>query len=207
MSITLILCIIIGIVSYQALQNPDAMFRLLHYPYQEERHREFYRWLTACFVHGDFIHLFVNLFVFYQFGQIVEDQFLELFGSTMGRIYFLLLFVVSGVGANILTYIKKRNNQGFRSVGASGAVSGILMAYVIFSPWSILLLFFIIPLPAIVAAALYLFYSSYAARRQGGGRIDHEAHFWGAVIGFLFTILIEPELFSYFMGMLLNPTF
>ncbi len=207
MTVTLILTIVIGIISYQAFQNPDTMFKLLHYPYQELRHKEYYRWLTGCFVHGDYVHLFINLFVFYQFGEIVEYRFGNIFGEGMGRIYFLLLFILSGVFANLLTYLKQKDNQQFRSVGASGAVSGILMAFVIFDPWSILLLFFIIPMPAILAAALYLGYSSYAAKKEVGSRIDHEAHFWGAVFGFWFTIAIKPGLFSNFLNMLSNPSF
>ena len=207
MSITIILCAAIGLISYQAFQKPDTMFKLLHYPYQELRQKEYYRWLSGCFVHGDYTHLFINLFVFYQFGQSVEGSFLHLFGEGMGRLYFLLLFLLSGVGANLLTYLKKKDDQQFRSVGASGAVSGILMAYVIFAPWNMLLLFFIIPMPAIVAAILYLGYSTYAAKQQVSSRIDHEAHFWGAVFGFCFTIAIKPELFTDFIDMLSHPTF
>ena len=82
-----------------------------------------------------------------------------------------------------------------------------MMAYVIFSPWSMLLLFFIIPMPAIVAAALYLGYSTYAAKKNYMSKIDHEAHFWGAVFGFLFTIAIKPQLFIDFIGMLGQPDF
>lgn len=207
MSITLILCILIGFVSYQALQNGDTMFKLLHYPYQEERQKEYYRWLTACFVHGDYMHLFINLFVFYQFGESVEYRFNIEFGETLGRIYFLILFIGSGVFANLLTYLKQKDNHQFRSVGASGAVSGILLAFVIFDPWSWLLLFFIIPIPAFIAAVLYLFYSSWAAKKQMGSRIDHEAHFWGAVFGFAFTIIIKPSLFTEFIALLMQPDF
>src|SRR5690606_5346800 len=108
MSITLILCIAIGLISYQAFQNADTMFKLLHYPYQEFRFKEYYRWLSACFVHGDYTHLFINVFVFYQFGQSVEGSFLTLFGEGMGRLYFLLLFLIAGVGANLITYLKKK---------------------------------------------------------------------------------------------------
>ncbi len=207
MSITIILCILIGLVSYQAFQNGDVMYKLLHYPFQEERHKEYYRWLTGCFVHADYTHLLINLFVFYQFGEAVEGRFNMLFGETMGRVYFVLLFIGSGVFANFLTYLKRKDDQQFRSVGASGAVSGILLAFVIFAPWNILLLFFIIPIPAFIAAVLYLVYSSWAAKKEQGSRIDHEAHFWGAVFGFIFTIILEPALFTNFISMLMQPQF
>ncbi len=207
MSITIILCILIGLVSYQSFQNGDLRFKLLHYPFQEHRHKEYYRWLTACFVHGDYTHLFINLFVFYQFGESVEARFDLEFGTTMGRVYYILLFVGSGVFANLITYLDNKDNQQFRSVGASGAVSGILLAFVIFAPWNWLLLFFIIPIPAFIAAVLYMVYSSYAANKQHGSHIDHKAHFWGAVFGFGFTMIIQPSLFSKFIAMLLQPDF
>lgn len=206
MSVTLLICILTGLVSYQALHNGDMFYKMMHYPYQEHRFREYYRWLTGCFLHANWIHLFINLFVFYQFGEAVEGAYTAIFGQTMGRILFLILYLMSGVMANVITYLKQKDNQRFTAVGASGAVSGILMAYVIFGPWNWLGLFFIIPVPAFAAAILYLVYSSWAAKRPDSGRIDHEAHFWGAVFGLSFTIAIKPQLFLYFLDLLMRPS-
>jgi membrane associated rhomboid family serine protease len=180
MTITLILIIVTALISWQAFSNRDMFYKLMHHPYQEMRDKQYYRWFTSIFLHGSTMHLFINMFVLYQFGTIVEQYFLSLFGEMMGRLNFLLLYLLSGIFADIPTYFKHKNNQMFSSVGASGAVSGILFAYVIFDPWAMLLLFFIIPVPAIIAAVLYLVYSSYASRK-GGDNIDHDAHFYGAV--------------------------
>ena len=145
------------------------------------------------------------MFVFYQFGEAVEGNFIFYFGELMGRINFLLLYLGTIPFANLSTLYKHKDDPYFASVGASGAVSGILFAYVIFNPWNILLLFFIIPVPAFIAAVLYLIYSSYASK-QGQDMIDHDAHFYGAIFGFLLTIILNPEFFSMFLDKLINQT-
>lgn len=207
MSITLILCVAIGFISYRAFQNQDTMFNLLHYPYQELRRREYHRLITGIFVHGDYTHLFINLFVLFSFGQYIEGTFMAIFGELLGRLYFLLLFLLSGVFANYLTYLKHKDNHLYRAVGASGGVSGVLLAYVVLGPWNMIYLYFIIKIPAIIAAVLYLVYSSWAARNQSNSRVDHDAHFWGAVFGFAFTIALKPILLLAFFEMLTHPNF
>jgi membrane associated rhomboid family serine protease len=206
MSITLVLIIVVGIVSYLAFNDRSTMYKLLHSPYQEARKKEYYRWLTSMFVHANWTHLLINMFVFYSFGQVVESYFVQIFGELYGRLYFLLLFLFSGICADIPTFFKHKDNGNFSSVGASGAVSGVMMASVLFSPWTEWLLFFVIPVWAIVAAVLYLIYSSYASKK-GGGIIDHDAHFYGAVFGVLFTILLKPEIFAFFLVQLKDVPF
>ena len=203
MSLTLILIIVTVLISWPAFSNQEMFVKLMHYPYGELRSKEYYRFLTSVFLHGSTMHLFINMFVLYQFGTAVEGYFVIQFGEGLGRTYYLLLYLLSGIFGDIPTYFKHKNNQMFSSVGASGAVSGIMLAFVIFNPWSMLLLFFIIPMPAFVAAVLYLVYSSWASNK-GGDRIDHEAHFWGAVFGFWFTIALKPGLFSSFLDKLIG---
>lgn len=198
MSITLIIIIITSIISYQALNNPNMQAQLHHSPYREAQHGEYYRFITSGFVHGSLPHLLINMFVFYQFGEIVEAYFVNIFGEMMGRLNFLLLYLVTIAFGDIPTFFKHKENPNFASVGASGAVSGILFAFILFDPWARLGLFFIIPCPAIVAAVLYLVYSSWASRNQGG-RIDHDAHFYGAIFGMLFTIVLKPSIFGVFI--------
>mgnify|MGYP006305381133 CR=1 FL=1 len=170
-----------------------------HRPYIEERSREYHRWLTAGFVHANWPHLIINMFVFYQFGEIVEAYFLQLFGSIMGRVNFLLLYIITIVAANAPTFFKHRHNPTFASVGASGAVSGIVFAFILFDPWAMLGLFFIIPCPAILAGVLFLAYSQYASRKMGD-RIDHVAHHYGALFGFFLTVALRWELLPRFLN-------
>lgn len=143
------------------------------------------------------------MYVLFIFGEVIENYFLAIFGEMMGRLNFILLYLLTIIFANIPTFMIHKNNPHFSSVGASGAVSGLIFVFILFLPWEMLLLFFVIPCPAIVAGVLYLVYSSWAAKK-GTDRIDHVAHFGGAVFGFLFTIMLKPELFNRFLDALLN---
>ena len=201
MSITLLLIVIIGITSYMAFNDRGKFYKMMHIPNVEAREKQYYRWLSSIFVHANMTHLLINLLVFYSFGQVVENYFLAVFGELMGRVNFLLLFLLSGIAADIPTYFKHRNNPNFSSVGASGAVSGVMLSSVLFAPWQTWYFFFVIPVWAIVAAVLYLGYSSYASRQEGGF-IDHDAHFYGAVFGALFTIVLKPGIFPFFIAQL-----
>lgn len=203
MSITLILIIVTGLISYQAFERPGMLQALQHHPFTEENNKEYYRLLTAGFVHGSWMHLLINMFVLYQFGVFVEYEFIELFGETMGRINYLALYLLTIVAANIPTFFMHRGSPYFASVGASGAISGILFVFVLFNPWSTLLLFFILPIPAIVAAVLYLVYSSWASKNQSD-RIDHAAHFYGALFGMLFALVLKPSLLGFFLDRLIH---
>ncbi len=205
MTVTLVIIIITGLISWQAFNNRDLFAKWLHSPYQESRNKELHRLLTSMFLHGSPTHLLINLFVLYQFGTAVEGRFIQLFGATMGMINFFLLYMLSGIFANTFTFLKHKDNQVFSSVGASGAVSGIMMAYVIFAPWNWLLLFFIIPLPAFGAALAYLIYSTWASNHSND-MVDHDAHLHGALFGIAFTLLLKPSLFSQFIEQLMLPT-
>ncbi|MBL0082650.1 MAG: rhomboid family intramembrane serine protease [Saprospiraceae bacterium] len=100
--------------------------------------------------------------------------------------------------SNVPTYLKHRDNAHYRAVGASGATSAIVFSFIVFEPTAMLGLFFILPIPAVLFGILYLFYSSWAGKKNADN-IDHEAHFYGAVAGFLFTIAMKPALFSLFI--------
>ncbi len=189
--ITLALVVTIGLISYNCFNNRANFDRLKHSPYMEARDKSYYRWLTAGFVHGDWMHLLINLFVLYMFGSSVEKWYAAFFGSSLGATLYLLLFIVSVVGANIATYFRHGNNPGFASVGASGGVSGILFAYVVFQPWAMIYLYGLIGIPGIIAAIAYIVYSYYRTNNKVD-YVDHEAHMYGAIFGFLFTIMLNP---------------
>ncbi len=203
-TVTLVIIAITALISWQAFSNRDLFLKFMHYPYEESRDKEYYRWITSVFLHGSWMHLAINMFVLWSFGTFIEGVFVELFGPVMGRINFLALYLLSGVFADIPTYFKHKDNQSFSSVGASGATSGIMFSFALLLPWDKIYLFGVLPIPAIVAAVLYLVYSSYSAKQEAGSRIDHEAHFWGAVFGFVFTIALKPDLFSRFLDEVVN---
>ncbi|MFN8339593.1 MAG: rhomboid family intramembrane serine protease [Saprospiraceae bacterium] len=200
---TLIIIIITCAVSFLCFNNEKLFNELKHYPVVEASRGQYYRWLTSGFVHGDLMHLFVNMFVLYEFGRPVESYLTYYFGTSGGSILYLMTYLLIIVMGDIPTYYKNRNNPYFASVGASGGVSGILFIFILLYPWSMLGLFAIIPVPAIVFGVLYLWYSTWASKNQNGN-IDHEAHFYGAVAGMLIAVITRPEILPEFIDNLIT---
>lgn len=198
-TITLIICIVTGLMSYQAFNNQQMFHSLKHYPVAEHRNKEYYRMLSSGFIHGSWLHLLINLFVLYQFGLIVENIYTQLFGPLMGKIYFLALYLLSIIAADIPTYFKHANNPSYAAIGASGAVSAVVFVYILFAPWEMLYLYAILPIPAIVGGIAYLAYSSWASKNRNDG-IDHSAHFYGAVFGIVFTLIMKPSVAKIFLS-------
>ncbi|MBK8484137.1 MAG: rhomboid family intramembrane serine protease [Saprospiraceae bacterium] len=108
----------------------------------------------------------------------------------LGGILFIVIYVLILILSCIPTYIKFKNNPQYASIGASGAISGILFIYILYFPFNLLYLFGMIPVPAIVFGFLYLYYSWWASRNTND-HIDHDAHYYGAVMGLLFGVIIK----------------
>lgn len=132
----------------------------------------------------------------YQFGAIVEIEYKVLFGEN-GVYYYLALIVLGVIVPNLFDLMLHKNQPNYRSLGASGSVSAVLFAYVLFNPWSKLYLYGILPLYSIVAAVLYIVYSVYQDNK-GKDNINHMAHLIGAVFGFVFTLALKPSLGPFF---------
>lgn len=205
MSVTLLLIIVTCLISYQAMNDRSILEKLVHSPYREKHNREYYRMLSSGFIHSDrnWAHLLVNMFVLYQFGEVVETAYVSFFGEVIGRINFLGMYLLTIVFASFPSYSKHQNNPSYSALGASGAVSGIVFIFTLLLPWAQLLLFFVIPCPAIIAAVLYLVYSHWADRNQNDN-IGHDAHFYGALFGMLFTIILYPDILNIFLHRLIN---
>lgn len=198
--------IIVGItvlVSFYAFKNQAFFNQFKHYPYVESRKKEYLRFLTSGFLHGSQTHLLVNMYMLYMFGSIGERIYQQFFGSMMGSVLFALMYITCIIAADIPTYIKHKDNPNFASIGASGAVSGAIFLYIFTFPWDTLLLFFIIPVPAIILGIGYLIYSSWAVKNTRDN-IDHTAHFAGAIYGILFTLIVHPASWDRFISVLIN---
>lgn len=193
--------LIIGItvlLSVVCFGNRQLFERLSLRPYRVVEAREWYRLVTHGFVHADGMHLFVNMFTFWSFGQYIESAFGFL---GFGAWAFPVLYFGGMIAASIHDVVRHRRDAWYSSIGASGAVSAVLFCAIFFAPWEKILLFAAVPIPGILFGALYLVYCQYMARR-GGDNINHNAHFYGAVFGFLFPILLDPHLFRVFMHLL-----
>jgi membrane associated rhomboid family serine protease len=199
MSLTLLILVVTVTISALALSDPTYFYKLSHHPFTEVRKKEYFRWLSSGFIHNDYMHLGINMFVFYQFGGIVEQVFATAYDGLTGQLMFLALYAGSIIAGALPSYFKHQNNEGYAAVGASGGVAGIMFAYALFSPTSKILLYGIIPLYSIAWAVLYLIYEQWAGRR-GQDNIGHDAHFYGAVFGFIATAVMIPRAVPHFIS-------
>lgn len=200
--LTILIVISTAIISILSFQKYDLFSRLAFEPYLIKEKKQYFRFISHTFVHADWIHLIVNMLVFFSFGNYVENELGSIQGDASmlsGTIVFLLLYFGGAIIASVPTYFKHKNNPDYISVGASGAVSAILFTSIFLNPLDKVYFYGVLPIPGIVFGILYLIYSSYMARK-GNDNINHDAHFWGAVYGFLFPILIEPSLIKDFFN-------
>ena len=203
--------IIIGVtvvVSLLCFNNQELKYKLTFSPYSCKHHKRWYNAFTHGFVHGDYMHLFFNMFVLYSFGYQsgsvvqngqeyvyeggLEAEFVSSIGQ-MGQLWFLLLYLAGILFATIPAFYKHSDNPNYLAVGASGAVSAILFASILINPFSSIGIIFIpVGIPAIVFGPLYLGYEYFMSKR-GKGNIAHDAHFAGAIFGMVFTAIFLPK--------------
>jgi membrane associated rhomboid family serine protease len=201
LSITLLLIAATVLVSWLAFNNSKLLDRLILWPPAIDRRKQYDRLLTHGFIHADFQHLLFNMITLYFFGRLVEQVFV----ARVGHLGFVLFYLSAIVIAILPTYVQHRHDANYRSLGASGAVSAVLFAFILMQPWSMILVFFL-PMPAIVYAVLYVGYSIWKDH-HGGDNINHSAHLWGAAYGVMCTLLVDPEVFGSFTRQLLHPSF
>jgi len=200
--ITYIIIGVTALVSYLAFSNPELMEKLQFNAAKVVHRKEYYRLISHAFVHANWSHLIVNMFVLYFFGRGIEQYFSDYFGNR-ATAYFLMLYFGGILASNIWSLITQKNNYYYNAVGASGAVSALLFAFIFFNPWEMLYLFAIVPIPGILFAVGYLVYSYQMSKRKMDN-VAHDAHFLGAVFGFVFPILLNPKLFGHFIDQLFS---
>jgi len=194
LSITVIIIIINVLISFVAFQDENAFYRLCFWPVKVWHDKEYMRMLSGGFLHANVPHLLFNMISLYFFGPVVEYNFMIEFGS-LGHTAYIIFFVLGVIVANVPDLYQHKDDQHFRAVGASGAVSAVIFASILYSPMSSIYLFLIpIGIPAFLFGILYLIYSAYMANRQSDN-IGHLAHFSGAIFGIVFPLVFEPTLF------------
>jgi membrane associated rhomboid family serine protease len=200
--ITWIIIGITSIVSYLTFQNPALMDKLQFNAVQVVHRKQYYRLISHAFIHIGWTHLLVNMLVLYFFGRHVESYF-DYYFESKGTFYYLVLYFGGILVSNLWSLIKHQNDHYYNAVGASGAVSAVLFTFIFLRPWEMLYLFAIVPIPGIIFAVGYLLYSYQMGKRKADN-IAHDAHFLGAVFGFVFPIILKPDLFQRFIEQLPN---
>lgn len=189
-----ILGLTLGVSLLGLYASPKVIEACLFRPYLFVRGRQYDTIVTSGFVHADLGHLLFNMFTFYFFAFPMERY--------IGTIPFLLLYFVGLLMSHACTYFKQRNNPHYASLGASGAISAVLFAYIVYFPTTSLMIIPIpVPIPAFVFAIGYVAYSWWASTHSRG-RINHDAHLCGALSGLVFIGVTEPSAFARLLQLL-----
>lgn len=201
--ITIVLIIINCILSFMCFKDDGLKYKLIFHPVSVVQNKQWYRFITSAFIHGDVNHLLFNMLTLFFFGMSLEPGFTAL---GLGPVLYIVFYFTAIIAAEIPTYIKEKNNERYFSLGASGAVSAIVFALVLFAPWEKIYLKFIIPIPFILYAVGYIAYSMYMDKK-GKDNIGHSAHLWGALYGVAFMLIAYPDSLKIFIERLSHPSF
>jgi membrane associated rhomboid family serine protease len=200
MSLLILLIVSIVVVSLIAFVRPDVKHALLLKPYNTYRGHELHGLITSAFIHADFWHLAINMYVLWGFGGLVDQRFALInlrFLQSVPSIHTILLFFIGVVGANLITTQLNHGDKGYASLGASGGVSAVVFARIALRPLQSIYLFGALPIPGIILGIGYLIYSYIASKRKGDN-INHIAHFAGAVLGFAYPFLASSNTWHLF---------
>lgn len=182
-----IMALTIAISLLGLFRMPAVIHKFLFRPYYFLRNKEYDTMIMSGFIHADIGHLLFNMFTFYFFAFSME--------RFIGTPKFVALYFLGLVVSHTCTYVKHRNHAEYASLGASGAISAVLFAYIVYFPTATLMIIpFPIPIPAALFAVGYVWYSWWAAENSND-RINHDAHLCGALSGVLFVALTDPGAF------------
>ncbi|HXB30058.1 MAG TPA: rhomboid family intramembrane serine protease [Puia sp.] len=202
-NITLSIVVITSLISLAGFRNGKVVDELIFWPPAISKKHQYYRFITCGLIHADYIHLIFNMVTLYFFGTYMEAHYQGDLG--LQKYYYLALYIGALIVSNIPTYIKHYNDYDYRSLGASGAVSAVLFSFILLGPWQQIIVL-VFPVPAIIYGGLFLFYSAYMSRK-GGDHVNHDAHFYGALFGVIFTIAVRPDVVNIFLNELKHPHF
>jgi len=190
-----------ALISFVAFSNRELFDKMKFNAYLIKYKKESWRFFSYALVHAGWIHLLVNMYVLYSFGSIVEKSFMSRFGLR-GELYYLLLYVGGVIFSTLFDFGKHKNDPYYSAIGASGAVSAVVFSSILFYPGGGIYIFPIpFALPSWAFAIIYLAYSAYMGRK-GTSNIGHNAHFWGAVFGIVFTLILVPGIVQHFIAQL-----
>jgi membrane associated rhomboid family serine protease len=182
-------CVIFALtlaISFIAFSSDWVYENFILHPASVYHGKNLHTLITSGFIHADLMHLFFNMFSFFFFAFTLEGK--------LGHWQFGLLYGLSLVLSDLPTVVRYKDSYNYRSLGASGAISAVIFSFILFNPLAGMGFVFLpgIDIPAVIFGALYLYYCSYASKRQLGN-INHDAHLFGALSGIMITIVMRPH--------------
>lgn len=190
--VTVTLIVLNVLASIAAWQNEPIMNRGLFHIGPMRNKNEWDRGFTSGFLHINGMHLLMNMYVLWGFGRLLEDP------RVLGSTGFAIVYFVALIGGSAWSYMENFRKPDYRALGASGAVSGVVLGVCLFAPLGTLGFFFI-PMPAVVFAVGFLLISAVLAQNENK-IIGHEAHLGGALAGAAATIALRPEVWPNFIS-------
>lgn len=204
LNILTIILIATVIVSLMAFNDSSLKERLLYFPYDVKRNKNYTRVFGHMLIHADFTHLIFNMMSLYFLGSVfldvssqeyvgVDDGLIQTFGNYKGQFYFFLLYLFGGLFSTLIPYVRHQDSPSYKSLGASGAVAAVIFGAILWNPgMSLNLMFIPFGIPAVIFGPLYLAFEFYQDKRGNSG-IAHDAHIGGALFGIIFVLIINID--------------
>ena len=183
--VTVVIIAANAIISFKGFDD-RLFFERFKFNVGSVRRGEHIRMITSGFLHADTTHLLFNMFTLYFFADVVIHS--------LSSFHFIIIYVASLLFGNLLSLYFHKDEYWYSAIGASGAVTGILYAAILLQPQMDLYMFFIpVPIPGYIVGIGYLLYSIYGMKNKIGN-IGHDAHFGGAIGGYIITLILMPSL-------------
>ncbi|PID45599.1 MAG: rhomboid family intramembrane serine protease [Proteobacteria bacterium] len=198
-TLTNIIVVVTCLISFAFMNNDRMKSAMIFHPVTIRQKGQWYRFLTSGFIHADVLHLAINMFVLWSFGTAIERFYYPSFLGQLSSVMYLLLYFGGIVVASIPSYLRHRNDSSYAALGASGGVSAVVFAVIVFEPWQNLYLYGVIAIPQIIAGIAYIAYSWYKDK-HATDNIGHMAHLTGAIWGFAFTCALNMNLLTNFVS-------
>jgi len=196
-SITSIIAFPPNVDSINSIRRPEWYDRFKFNAYAIVKDKQIYRLFSHGLIHANWMHLFFNMLTLYFFGALVEGRFKLMFPEFGGLVY-LAFYILGFAISSLVDLIKYKDVSYYNAVGASGSVSAIVFAAILFRPdMRIMFIYLPIRITAWIFGILYIAYSVYMSRRQMDN-IGHTSHYTGALYGFIAPVLLDPQLIAVF---------
>ncbi len=203
--ITILLIAANAIFSFIGFSNQTLVNKTILWPYYIKRQNQYYRFISSGFLHADWMHLIFNMFTLYFFGKNIEAILST--GKLGGSLSYLLLYFGGMIVASLPSYFRHKDDYNYRGLGASGAVSAVVFAMLLFAPWGRVYIYGAFGISFALYAVLYLFYCVSMDKRNADN-VNHNAHLWGSIFGLAFSLvlvgILRSDIYPYIVTDLKN---